>query len=109
MHRNLKLQVVGFARECLLLACPAAGHSAVQQAAVATPPTMCLSSSSCVALIQLTHNGCLQVTDAISRKRKEETVAYLTETLEKSIVLFGVRFKNIPVRLLQPVMVQRCY
>ncbi|KAK9812575.1 hypothetical protein WJX73_010072 [Symbiochloris irregularis] len=40
----------------------------------------------------------LQVTDAITRKRKEETIKALTTQLEKSIVMFGVRYKNVPAR-----------
>lgn len=39
----------------------------------------------------------MQVSDAISRQKKEQVVQTLQEELEKSIVLFGVRYKKIPV------------
>lgn len=40
----------------------------------------------------------LQVTGALSRKRKEETVSTLKEKLNESTVVFGMRHKGLPVR-----------
>ncbi len=39
----------------------------------------------------------LQVTNAITRQKKEEVVITLKEKLDKSVVVFGVRFKGLSV------------
>ncbi|GLC40945.1 Plastid ribosomal protein L10, imported to chloroplast, large ribosomal subunit [Pleodorina starrii] len=43
----------------------------------------------------------LQVTNAITRQKKEEVVSTLKEKLDKSIVVFGVRFKGLDVPTIQ--------
>lgn len=41
--------------------------------------------------------GSLQVTNAITRQKKEEIVSNLKEKLESSVVVFGMRFKGLDV------------
>jgi len=41
--------------------------------------------------------GSLQVTNAITRQKKEQIVSNLKEKLESSVVVFGMRFKNLDV------------
>ena len=50
------------------------------------------------------YRNCSQVTNALSRARKEETVETLKSKLNESLVVFGMRHKGMSVSAIGPLL-----
>lgn len=75
------------------------GHAAMQ-----VPPPQCAAAAGRPrgGALRASATGicrccCVQVTSALTRTRKEETVVHLKEKLDDSVIVFGLRHKGLNV------------